>query len=393
MIRNNLKKGSYFFYLTACVAALTTSHLAHAIPGSAPSTIERSQVTVSSLSQLNQALRNVNGATAILVAPGRYHGLSIKNLIVPYGTVIRSAVPNRPAVFDGLYLSGVRGLSIKNIDINPPAGGSVGGHYGAIVLSSRNVKIEHVRIVGPGRTFSRKINTAIMLRSSSNITVSRSYFTNFKHGMAVLNLENSLIEANEFENLQTDAIRGGGTQDTAIRSNVITNLSPARYDHPDGIQLWSNNQSEPGRNITIADNLIIRGRGSPIQGIFVRDTHLKLPFENLVIEGNLVVGGMYNGISVGGANGVRIIDNSVIPRTDQKSWIRLENVRRASTVNNTAGAYIFRKNREEPSSRGNTKIEATDRNMARTISQWAREKRVFASHRGAVLLRLMKTGA
>ena len=392
MIRNNLRKGSYFFYLTACVAALTTSNVAHAIPGQAPTAIERSQVTVSSLAHLNHVLRNVKGATAILVAPGRYGGLSIKNLRVPSGTVIRSAIPHRPAVFDGLYLASVNGLSINNIEINPPAAGSVNGHYGALVVNSRNLKIERLRIIGPGRSISLKIDSAMMLRSSSDVTVSRSYFTNFKHGLSLLNVRNSLIEANEFESLQTDAIRGGGIHDTTIRSNVITNLSPARYDHPDGIQIWSNNQSEPGRNITIADNLIIRGRGSPVQGIFVRDTNLKLPFENLVIDGNLVVGGMYNGISVGGANGVRIVDNTVIPRTDQKSWIRMENVRRASAINNSAGTYIFRNNREEPRSRGNTTIEATDRNMARTISMWTRQKAAFASYRGPVLLRLMKTG-
>ena len=364
-----------------------------AAPGDAPTINKQSQVVVSSLSQLQSTLKQVRVSTTILVAPGRYKSLKLYDISIPFGTVIKSIDEKRHAEFEGFTLSNVKGLKLADLDIIAPSKGPMNGRYGAFVVHSKNIELQGLRFVGPGKAFDRRYVSALMLRSSTDITVSNSYFTNFWHGLSMLDLENSVIERNEFEGLQTDGIRGGGVSNLTIKGNVITDFTPARSDHPDGIQLWSNDQDEPGRNITIQDNIVVRGKGAPTQGIFIRDTYAKLPFENLQIIGNLVIGGRYNGISVGGAIVVNVTGNTVIPFEDQKSWIRLEQTRRASVVNNSAGTFIFRNNPENPRSRGNVSIKPHDRNIAQIISRWARQKRAFSTYRGSVLLRLMSNGS
>ena len=392
MILNYFNKISKTAILSAFAAVSLTGQPVAAAPGDAPQVPATSYVTVSTLKDLNRALREVRRPTSILVAPGDYSGLSIRGLTVPEGTVLKSAIDGRPASFDGLFIDSVRGLTVENIVINPSAKGSAAGRYGALVVNSKNVKLDGLRIVGPGRRIDTSFFSGIMLRRSSDVTFARSYVANFRHGLTLLDLSNSLIEANEFEGLQTDGIRGGGIQNTSIRANVITDFQPSATDHPDGIQIWSTNQAKPGRGITISDNIVIRGKGGPTQGIFVRDTKSKLPFESLTIDGNLVIGGRYNGISVGSATGVKVTNNMVIPRSDQKSWIRLEQTRDALVANNYAGTYVFRNNREKLRSRNNTQISANDRNLAPVISRWARQKASFSTYRGAVLQRLMKYG-
>src|SRR3546814_7805117 len=79
---------------------------------------------------------------------------------------------------------------------------------------------------------------------------------------------------------------------------------------------------------TCALPIFERGDGDIIQGILLRDqSGGKLPYQDVTISDNIVLGGMYNGISVGNANGLVMTDNVVGAYTDQKSWLRSEESR------------------------------------------------------------------
>jgi len=130
-----------------------------------------------------------------------------------------------------------------------------------------------------------------------------------------------------------------------ITNNVFTDFYPINTggagDHPDAIQLWSTNQDEPGRNITIADNLVYRGNGSPIQGVFIRDTFDNLPFEDVNVSGNVILGGLYNGVSVDGVIGGEVSNNLVIGFPDQRSFLRVIMEEDFAVDNNFATSYAF----------------------------------------------------
>ena len=363
-----------------------------AAPGGAVESVSTKTVSVSSKSELIKALHSITQPTTIFLQRGSYGHLRLTDAALPPGTTISSSDSRRPASFDGISLKGIRNLKLANISIAPPASGTVAGRYGMLILNSRHVDLENVDFHGSTRWRGQKSNSGLMIRNSSNVTVSKSYFTKFQHGISIQKVRNTTIELNEFERLRTDAIRGGGVNRLEIRGNVVTNFEPAKGDHPDGIQLWSTRQKEPGRYVTVEDNLVVRGSGDPIQGIFIRDTRLRLPFRDLNISGNLVIGGLYNGITVLGAEDVRVNSNTVLARKDQKSWIRLEYTRDARITGNSANAFVINNNRAKPRLSGNQTNSASNGDMSRLISKWARSKKVFASHRGEVLQRLMRYG-
>src|SRR3546814_514909 len=114
-------------------------------------------------------------------------------------------------------------------------------------------------------------------------------------------------------------------------------------DHPDAIQLWTTNTTESARNISITGNVFERGDGDIIQGIFLRDqSGGKLPYQDVTISDNIVLGGMYNGISVGNANGLVMTDNVVGAYTDQKSWLRIENSTDVVLTGNSASTFLLK---------------------------------------------------
>lgn len=349
-------------------------------------------VRVSSQQELLAALRQARAPVTIVLSRGAWGGLKLKDLTVPYGTIVRSANVSRPAVFDGIELNNVRGLTLSGVVVKLPASGPVAGRYGVLVLGSRDVLLDKLALEGLGLTGDASNGIAMMLRKNSDITVQKSYFSKFRHGIAMLDLDNSVIQQNEFENLQTDAIRGGGVNYTRIANNVITGFNPARGDHPDGIQLWSTRQRHASREIDIVDNLVVRGNGGPIQGIFVRDTRLRLPFEDLKITGNFIVGGLYNGITVLGAQRLDLRDNQVLSRPDQRSWIRVEYTRNSAAIDNHAFSFVIRNNRTRPLLRNNETVDATDVNVADAVTNWVETKPGFATYRGALLRRLMARG-
>ena len=347
------------------------------------------QISASSMPELTSALERAGPNTIITVAPGNYPALKIRGLDFAGPVTIRSVDDANPAVLEGFSIRDSSNIVLQNLAIRPPQGGNGLTRYGALIMQSSDIVIDGLSFVGPGGNRKSPYASAMMLRRSNSVTLTRSYFANFRHGVEMLDLTGSRLALNEFERLQIDAIRGGGVSDTRIENNVMTGFHPAEKDHPDGIQLWSTNQKEPGRNIVIAENLVARGRGAPTQGVFIRDTHRTLPFETIEVRRNMVLGGLFNGIAVDGARGVLVQDNSVMGRSDQKSWIRLQRVRDARSSGNIAQQFLSLDNASEPRQIGNSEVGAVDSGQAQLIRDWVANTPGFADYRGPVLRRLM----
>ncbi|WP_083800400.1 right-handed parallel beta-helix repeat-containing protein [Erythrobacter sp. SD-21] len=376
------------FLLSLCCLFLPGCAQAQANPEVQATTV----VTVASLDELTDHLNARRVPERIALAPGRYETLSLSNREFSSEVTLTSADANSPAILDGLKLRAVNNLTISNIAVRPSNDSGGAGRYGMLVLESSNIIIDGVAFVGPGAEISRHYVAGLMLRESVGLTVRRSYFRNFRHGMAMLEVTKTRIVLNEFEGLQTDAIRGGGVADLLIQNNVMTDFRPAEGDHPDGIQLWSTRQKKPGRNIVIEGNLVARGQGSPTQGVFIRDTKLQLPFEKVAIRNNLVLGSLYNGIAVTGAVGVVVEDNSVYSTSDRKSWIRLQSVAQAVSRDNTALQFIYRDNADPVLDEGNAINQPVDVAQPSIIRNWVANVSGFSEYQGPVLGRLLAKG-
>jgi hypothetical protein len=350
-------------------------------------------ITVSSLKQLEARLENARGPITIGLAPGHYEALRLRDLRVPADTIITSQSNEKRAVLAGLVLDDVTGLTVTNLDIRPGDTGPVrGSRYALLVLNSKAVRIEKVSVVGKDGPADRRYVAGVMLRQSQDVHFLRSYIAGFRHGIAMLEVSDTVIELNELERLQTDAIRGGGVDRLRIAFNVMTDFSPAEKDHPDGIQLWSTNQPKPGRDIEIVGNLVARGKGGATQGIFIRDTHRQMPFEGIRIRGNLILGSRYNGITVAGAKDVLVEDNRVVAESDRKSWIRLTRIEGYASRGNEAMQFIYKDVEGEDFAPQNRVIEPREEAAPELIGAWLEKQSGFGSYRGPVLARLLESG-
>jgi hypothetical protein len=155
----------------------------------------------------------------------------------------------------------------------------------------------------------------------------------------VLDSQDVAVADNRFHDIRTDGVRGGGSSNVQIKDNFFTDFYPAKGDHPDAIQLWETALNPNAHDIVISGNVIVRGDGGLMQGVFLRGPDGT--FDRVMVNDNTVVGGMTNGIYVDGAANVEVSHNVVAGYSGAKSWIRLENTSNARVMDNDATHYIW----------------------------------------------------
>jgi hypothetical protein len=254
------------------------------------------------------------------------------------GLVIKSADPSRPARFVTLELHDSSGIKLSGLRFDGPM---TALHYKLLVMDCRDIEMDGLVFVGDASAYDDDNSvSAAMLRRSSGLRLSRSRFDHFVFGVTLLDTHGVEITDNVLLRMKEDGIRGGGNNTLVIRRNQVANSDTHPRGHPDGIQQWTTNVHTAPHDILIEDNLVRRGSGGAGQGVFVSD-EIGLPYANLVIRNNLVVGALFNGISVMGAKSGAVVGNVVLPAPDQESWIRVEHADGLSVTDNRAGRFVI----------------------------------------------------
>lgn len=337
------------------------------VAGSAvPAPVPMKDVLVGNTPQLVTALRQARGGQRILLAPGDYAPFALREIAPAAQVVVTSQDPARPAVLTGVNLRGGANLTFRNLVLRG-SGKAVQEDF--LFRGMRNLTISHVLASGRTGPTGLAEDKIMQLRECTGATITRSEFTNAVIALSLLDTNGVTVTSSYFHDLRMDAIRGGGNSNAMIAYNYITGFSPKPADHPDGIQFWTSRQKSAAHDIRIIGNVIHRGRGKPMQGIFMRDETDNLPYRNVLLQDNIVVGGMFNGIAVlSDTSSLTVTNNIVAAYPDQKSWIRVNN--KAKLVNNKASVYLISNKRVERL--GNNKIEPvrTDTGAA-AIKTWA----------------------
>lgn len=293
-------------------------------------------VYVGSTAQLEKVLTNASPGDTIFLAAGKYDDVNIESFSSS-GITIRSLDHDDPAVFTSMLVRDASGITFSEIEFYAAAG----KNNVFSIADSDGIRLDGVKVHGPDNIGSGQESSPLIIRSSTNVSVTNSEFFDVQHGVKLLDVDSVTITGNKFHDIRTDGIRGGGVSNATISNNYFTDFYPAEGDHPDAIQLWSTNQTSAAANISITDNVVVRGHGAATQGIFIRDTFDQLPFENVKVSGNVVLGGLYNGISIDGVVGGNVTNNLVLGYSDQKSWIRVNNEDNFTVSNNRATSYSF----------------------------------------------------
>jgi parallel beta-helix repeat protein len=275
-------------------------------------------------------IKQAQPGQTVEVAPGTYAPLKLDGMKFPRGITITSADKSHPAVIKGLNVTRSEGLTFKSIEfvVNPAVG------FAVMLGSDNDIRFDHVAFRGA----SVGDGNAIMVRNSSNVSVTGSEVHHLGTGINHLNSDHLTFSDNFVHDIQSDGIRGGGSSFVTISGNRFTDFFPKPQDHPDAIQFWTRATSSPTHDLAITDNIYVRGSGERIQGIFVGNED-RIPFQNVDIERNKILGGMYHGISIGYGDNITIKNNVVRGYDDMTSWIMMHHTTNSSISDNEATTF------------------------------------------------------
>ncbi|HKC04190.1 MAG TPA: right-handed parallel beta-helix repeat-containing protein [Sphingomicrobium sp.] len=277
---------------------------------------------VTTTAELMAAAQKAVGGDTISLASGTYAGVLLQNINPASAITITSADALHPAVLTDLNVVGSSNISLSNLTLRT---GNDTTWYHFVVNDSSHVTMNHLVFDGPGMT-PLQDTTGLLVRSSSDVTITNSEFKNLVFGVCFL--ENSRITVSDsyFHDLRSDGIRGGGNSQIVYTNNFFTDFHPNAIDHPDAIQLWTVSETNAVSDVLISGNVMVRGTtGAPFQGVFIRDEVGSLHYSNVTVTDNILLGGHYNGMTFDGVNNGLVTGNVVVGFPDQDSWIRTLN--------------------------------------------------------------------
>lgn len=278
-------------------------------------------ITVNNSQELVTALKSAQGGETIELASGNYTPISLWNLNFSKDVTVTSKDPNAEAVMSSLAVSNSSGLVFKNLEwaVDPT---TPEHHWKFGVYNSSNITFDNLNVHGSLDNDPSNDRYGLRVRDSENVTVKNSEFQELQYAVDLIDSEHVTVTNNNFHDLHQDGVHGGGNSNLTISKNTFTDFHTG-VGHSDAIQLWTSGTTTSAHDITISDNVVMRGAGDPIQGIFVTDQIGNLPYVNLTISGNLIVGSNYNGIVVSNVEGLKLSDNVVAGLPDRNAWIRV----------------------------------------------------------------------
>jgi Ca2+-binding RTX toxin-like protein len=291
-----------------------------------------SDIIVSNSAEFVAALKKAGAGDVIKLKPGTYDSIILFDY-AKTNVTITSYDAKKPAVLTELKMNGVSGLTFTNLEMQ------VSKDLPFQVLNSKDVHFDSVYVHGTLNGSSNDDYRGMIVRDSSNVSISNSRFTELTDALTHLNNDNVLFEGNNFNLIRDNGIAGGGSSHLTIKNNYFTNFDHVGDIHPDAIQLWNSMAKSAATDIVIDGNVFERGNGAAIQGIFMRDEVGGMPFTNVSITNNTVVGALYQGISVSNVNNLTVSGNTVVASDDQASWIQVKNSTNATVSDNFASAY------------------------------------------------------
>ena len=163
-----------------------------------------------------------------------------------------------------------------------------------------------------------------------DITIKGCHLLNVNFGISFTG-ERSVAEENVIENFSGDGMRGLGNYER-FEHNVVKNCYDVNENHDDGFQSWSTGPDGVGSGevvgVQLIGNVIINFEdpNQPLRGTLQGIGCFDGIYRDWVVENNLVIVDHYHGISLYGAVGCRIVNNTVYDPTEEDpgpAWIMI----------------------------------------------------------------------
>lgn len=290
---------------------------------------------VSNAAELNVALKTVSGGDKILLAAGDYGAVAIKNLQFDTDVTISSKDPAAQAVISRLDVNGSKGITFTDLEFSTAGSTKVGGLFS--VVGSSKITFDDVYVHGSMNGNPQDDVDGFRLLDNKDIKIINSELEQLRNAISHRDNDGMVISGNHIHDIRMDGIRGSGSSNVLISKNYITDFYRVDGDHADAIQFYTGNTVNASKNITVTDNIIDRGDGLKMQGVFIRDESLKLPYENVTITGNVMIGTNHNGIAVSNTTNLKISENTIVSPPEENSWIRVSEAESVAVSNNYVG--------------------------------------------------------
>ena len=166
----------------------------------------------------------------------------------------------------------------------------------------------------------------------TDVTIKQNVIRNVNFGISV-GATKSLVEHNTVDGFAGDGLRGLGDH-TVFQYNTIKNCYDVNANHDDGFQSWSvGNDGKVGTGqvtgVVLRGNRIINYEdpNQPFRGALQGIGMFDGTFVDWVIENNVIITDHYHGITLLGAKGCRVVNNTVLdPNTVKPGppWIKID---------------------------------------------------------------------
>ena len=260
----------------------------------------------------------------ILLASGAYGPLQLYGRKFSGAGLVIEAQAGAKPVFTEIDIGGSDGITLKNVEVDIQT-----ARFGVNVDNSHQINLIGLTIHGP----SDKPPSGMMLRDDGDLTVADSNLSHLEHGINLWDSDHVQILRNTLHDIECDGIRGRSSHVDVI-GNRGSDFHPLPGDHPDFIQFWSNKDVGPSTGNRVRDNVFQRGRGDPVQGVFIEDN------KDIAISGNAMLGTMYNAISLARVQGALVEENFIQSYPDMDAKIIARGVSADVTVRNNITPHV-----------------------------------------------------
>jgi len=299
--------------------------------------------TISNQAALNAALASARGGEMLALAPGGYSvTLSAKSYASP--VIITSADPAHRAKIGWFSLANVSNLTFLKVDITrkPKDPTRPNAENLGKINGGKGIAFDGVYFHGSLDNDARNDMVGPNIGNVDGLRIVNSRFEQLMAGFRLGACKNVTVANNVVTALRSDGFNFAASTNVLIERNSFSNFQRNTTDHPDAIQFWTQGSTRPSANITIRYNVVLPGAGNGMQGIFLADQVGNLPYSNVLIEKNLIVGlNMANGIFPSHVNGLTVRYNTVVSPVDDGNpvWIRIDKATGVSVTGNIADMF------------------------------------------------------
>lgn len=318
---------------------------------------------------------DVRGGDRILLLPGAHGTLSVRGRHFDPPVTIASA-PGRRAHGDMLRVGDSSGLILADLDLWPrPDIASVktglvivGADSHDIVLSGLDIRSREAAAAyldWDEETWRANSFGGVRLRGA-RITLRDSRIRGVTTAISVQGPAARVI-GNMVAGFAKDGMRVFG-EGSEIRGNTVKDCVKVNGNHDDALQSWARRGNAPDvvRDITVAQNRFIEWTGPRDHPLRCRLQGIGLfngPYENWVIENNLIAVRTWHGMAIGGMSGAVIRNNTVVNIDGipgRKPWIKLGKASRTGNniiTGNVAMGLVFGPELQELARQKNFRIQ------------------------------------